>query len=196
MGDLWARRRPAFIFAASIVVIVSIAVARLPDSLVVSIENSRAFTNDQAGWAYRLLALAAIAQAFYGGFAILRIDRVKRALENDPKIAEMAHERVIASLSRNAAGMVMWTLIYGVAAFVITGERGGFWLFPLACLLQLAWYFREIGAIARWLEFQPEPQQGRAIAAWVREPSGYVPPIARALVPRADEREDTEPRPA
>jgi hypothetical protein len=195
MDETWARRRPPFIVAASILLIVSIAIARLPDSLVSSIENNRTFTNSQAGWAYRLLALAAVVQAFYGGFAILRIDRVKRAREKDPKVAAMTHDRVIASLSRNAAGMVMWTLVYGVAAFVITGERGGFWLFPFLCLLQLAWYFREIGAIARWLEFQPGPQR-EAIAAWVREPPGYLPPIARVVVPRVDEREGAEPHPA
>jgi hypothetical protein len=181
--------------AASILLIVSIAVARLPESLVSSIENNRTFTNTQAGWAYRLLALAAVVQALYGGFMILRIDRVKHAREKDPKVAEMTHDRVIASLSRNAAGMVMWTLVYGIAAFVITGERGGFWLFPFLCLLQLAWYFREIGSIARWLEFQPEPER-EAMAAWVREPPGYLPPIARALVPRVDERQDPEAHPA
>src|SRR3712207_146328 len=102
MGELWARRRPAFIFAASVLVIVSIAVARLPVSLVSSLENNRTFTNSQAGWAYRLLAFAAIVQAFYGGFVILRVDRVKRARESDPKVGAMTHERVIAVLSRNA----------------------------------------------------------------------------------------------
>jgi hypothetical protein len=196
MSELWARRRPAFIFAIAVLAIVSIAIARLPDSLVSSIENNRTFTNSQAGWVYRLLALAAVVQGFYGGFVILRIDRVKRAREADPKVAEMTHERVIGLLSRNAAGMVMWTLVYGVAAFVITGERGGFWLFPFLCLLQLAWYFREIGAIARWLEFQPEPEIGDAPAAWVREPPGYVPPIARVLTPLNDGTEDAEPHPA
>jgi hypothetical protein len=195
MGELWARRRPAFITAGVILLIVSIAIARLPDSLVSSIQNNRTFTNSQAGWAYRLLAFAAIVQAFYGGYVVLRIDHVKRAREKDPKVGQMTHDRVIRSLSRNAAGMVIWTLVYGVAAFIITGERGGFWLFPFLCLLQLAWYFREIGAIARWLEFQPQPEKDPLIA-WVREPPGYVPPIARVLVPRVDEREDPEPHPA
>ena len=168
------------------VAIVSVALIRLPESFVNSLERGRPLTTPQAGWAYRLLAFAAIAQALYGGFVILRVDHVKRARDRDPKIAAMTHDRVIASLSRNAAGMVLLTLIYGVASFAVTGQRGGYWLFPVICLAQGAWYFREVGRVARWLTFQPEVRSGVVPTVWEREPPDYCPPLARALAGRIE----------
>ncbi|MDQ3939898.1 MAG: hypothetical protein M3238_00935 [Actinomycetota bacterium] len=187
MTELYRRRRFPFAVVAAVVAVVSIAVARLPDSLVVSIENNRPFTSAQAGWAYRLLAFAAVGQAVYGAFVFLRVERVKRAQANDPKVAAMPHVAVIGSLSRNAAVMVLWSLVYGLAAFGVTGERGGFWLYPLLCVFQAAWYFREIGAVARWLAFQPAAIPEEAPPAfWQREPPDYCPPVARGLVDRGD----------
>ena len=187
MNELYRRRRVPFAVTAAALAVLSIAVARLPDSFVVSIENNRPLTGPQAGWAYRLLAFAAVAQAIYGGFVVLRAERVKEARTSDPKIAAMSHPEAIASLSRNAAGMVIWTFVYGLSAFAVTGERGGFWLFPVLCLLQGAWYFRQIGEVARWLAFQPvAADQEDAPAVWRREPDDYCPPIARGLVDRHD----------
>lgn len=191
--ELYDRRRPPFILAAAVTAIVSVAIARLPDSLVVSIETNRFLSNAGAGWAYRLLAFFAVALILYGGFYVLRIDHVKRARAEDDKVAAMTRARLVTSLSRNAAGMTLLTFVYGLAAFGVTGERGGFWLFPLLCVLQGAWYFREIGAVARWLGFQPDiaidvvPE-----AIWKREPPDYTPPIARTLTPIVTE----EPEPA
>ena len=183
--DLYDRRRPAFIFAAAVVVIVSVALARLPDSLVSSIERNRFLTNSSAaGWAYRLLAFFAIALVVYGGFYVFRIDHVKKARSTDPKAAALTRERVITSLSRNAAGMILLTMIYGLASFGVTGQRGGYWLFPFLCCLQGAWYFREIGAVARWLGFQPDTAiEVVPEAVWKRVPPDYSPPIARSLTP-------------
>lgn len=184
--DLYRLRRFPFAVAAAAVAIISVAIARLPDSFVNSIENNRPLTTPQAGWAYRLLAFAAVAQAVYGGFVVFRIDRVKRARERDEKVGAMAHEDVIRSLSRNAGGAVFLTLIYGIASFGITGERGGYWLFPVMCALQGAWYFREIGAVTRWLTFQPAAETDVPLAVWEREGPDYCPPLARGLVDRSD----------
>ena len=183
--ELYERRRPPFIFAAAIISILSVAIARLPDSLIITMERNRFLpTNSAAGWAYRLLAFFAIVQAVYGGFFIFRIDHVKKSRAEDPKAAAMTRARVVTSLSRNAAGMIILTFIYGLAALGVTGQRGGFWLFPFLCVLQGAWYFREIGGVARWLGFQPDTAlEVVPEALWKREPPDYCPPLARTLVP-------------
>lgn len=183
--ELNERRWAPFAVAAAIVIVVSVAMARLPDSFVNTIERNRFLeSSSAAGWAYRLLAFFAIVQALYGGFFVLRVDHVKRSRVEDPKVAAMTRARVVTVLSRNAAGMVFLTLVYGLAAFAVTGELGGFWLFPFLCVLQEAWYFREIGSVTRWLGFQPDT--GLEVipdAVWQREPPDYTPPIARILTP-------------
>lgn len=183
--ELNERRWTPFVAAAAIVAVVSVAMARLPDSLVNTIERNRFLeSSSSAGWAYRLLAFFAIVQALYGGFFVLSIDHVKKARVEDPKVAAMTRARVVTVLSRNAAGMVFLTLVYGLAAFGVTGQLGGFWLFPLLCLFQGAWYFREIGAVIRWLGFQPDTAlEVTPDAVWERELSDYTPPIARSLTP-------------
>lgn len=182
--ELYGRRRPPFILVASIIAIVSVAIARLPDSFVNTIERNRFLDNSGAGWAYRLMAFFAVLQALYGGFYVLRIDHVKRSRAEDSKVAAMTRVRLLTSLSRTAAGMIFLTFIYGVAAFGVTGERGGYWLFPFLCLLQAAWYFRELGTVARWLGFQPDTGIDHVPEAlWRREPPDYTPPIARLLSP-------------
>ncbi len=186
VAEEYSGRRLPFAVAAIVVTIVSVALVRLPESFVNSLERGRPLTTPQAGWAYRLLAVAAIGQALYGGFVVLRVDHVKRARDRDAKVAAMTHKATVTSLSRNAAGMVVLTLIYGVASFAVTGQRGGYWLFPVLCLLQGAWYFRDIGRIARWLAFQPEAKPGTVPALWEREPPDYCPPLARALAVRTE----------
>jgi len=182
--ELYDRRRLPFIATAAIIAIVSVAVARLPDSLVNSLERNRFLDNTAAGWAYRLLAFFAIGQALFGGFYVLRIDNVKRSRAEDPKVAAMARPRLLGALARTATGMIFLTFIYGLAAFGLTGERGGYWLFPFLCVLQAGWYFRELGVVARWLGFQPETAtQEIPSAVWKREPPDYTPPIARSLAP-------------
>jgi hypothetical protein len=144
-------------------------------------ERNRDFSSGQAGWFYRLIVLAAIAQVVYGGYFIFRSERVRRAQESDRRIAAMSHSRLVTSLARTAAAMVILTVAYGLASLFITGERGGFWVFPLVGVAQAAWYLRQLGDIERWLGFQPEPVLERPRAEWTREPPDYVPPLVRGL---------------
>jgi hypothetical protein len=132
-----------------------------------------------AGWAFRILALVAVGQAAYAGFMILRPERVEIALEHEPSLRAAGHVRVARSLAWNAAGISALTTVYGIAAFVITGERAGFWLFALIGIAQLAWYYRSIGTIVEWLRFQPQtaPDGGSPSAA-----APYCPPLARGLL--------------
>ena len=63
-------------------------------------------------------------------------------------------------------------------------QPAAFLVFPLLALLQIAWYFRQAGVIARWLAFQQEPAPERPAALpWSREPTDYCPPLARGLRP-------------
>ena len=156
----------------------------LPDSLLVQIERNRPLNDAQAGWAYRLLVLFAAAQVVYAGGWVFRIERVAEARERDFRIADMPKSRVVASLARNAAALTVFTLVYGVASVAITGQRGGFWLFPLLAVAQGAWSYREIGQIGAWDAFQPAPgRRDPDLGKWQREPPDYCPPIARALKP-------------
>ena len=173
-------RRP-FWAALAVLAIVTVAVFRLPDSLLVQIQSNGPFTSVQADWAFRLLALAAAAQAIFVGFVVLRIERVQTSIEKDPKLAEMSKDQIAASLGRSGAGIGMLTVLYGLSALFISGQRAGFWLFVLLTIVQLAWYFRQTGTISQWLEFQPEPTPHRIRDVWRREPSDYVPPLTRGL---------------
>lgn len=182
METLEARRRGPFIVMAAIFIAVCLSVITLPDSLIASLERNRPLTDVQAGWAYRLLALFALSQIVYTGGVVFRIERVAEARARDPYLARMPKAGVISSLSRNAAALVVFTLIYGLASVALTGQRGGFWLFPLLAVGQAGWYYREIGQIAVWNAFQPDhvesdPDGGR----WRREPDDYCPPLARGL---------------
>lgn len=184
MQELVARRLRPFAIVAAITVVICIAVARLPDSFVSLLQRKTPFSSGQIGWAYRLLAVAAVAQALYGGFVLLRSDRIKAARRDDPKLAALPRVQIVAVVARTAAAMLVFTLFYGLAAFVIGGQRGGFWLFPVIAVAQGTWYYRQVGQIAKWLGFQPEAvaqEPGRG--AWQREPPDYCPPLARALVP-------------
>ncbi|MDQ3986882.1 MAG: hypothetical protein M3280_10365 [Actinomycetota bacterium] len=179
------RRYTSLWISGIILLIAFIAIARLPESLVAQMARNRPFfeTGRQADWSYRLLVFAALAQAVYGGFVILQIDRVRRAMASDATIAGRSRARVLAVVARTAAGMVLFTLVYGLTALWFTGQRGGFWLFALIAAAQLAWYLRQVNVIASYLDFQPEPKiDDRPPARWSPAPDDYVPPIARALV--------------
>jgi hypothetical protein len=164
-----------------VLLIVFVAVARLPESLISQIERARPLTEGQAGWVFRLMLLAALVQAAYGGFAVLRPERVGSALARDPKLARMDRASIVAMVARNAAGMVALTVVYGLACTGLTGERGGFWLFALLAVAQGAYYYRQTGLIARWLALQPEPAPDKRTGEWNREPPDYSPPLARGL---------------
>ena len=178
-----APRRPAgpFLFSGAFVAVVCVAMARLPDSFIAVFERSRPLNDAQGGWAYRFLIAAAVVQAAYGGFVVLRAETIRRARAQDSKIAATPRARILLTVARNAAFMVILTLGYGLAGFYITGERGGFWLFPLLAVAQLAWYYRQVGQIASWLRFQPDVERIGEARAWQREPPDYCPPLARGL---------------
>ena len=180
------RRNTAFAYATAVWLIVCLGMARLPETFVDRIRRNRPLDTTQSGWVYRLLVVMALVQAFYVGFVLLRSERVQRARERDPKLARMSRAEVVASAARNAAGITLLTLVYGVSAFAITGERGGFWLFALVTGAQLAWYFRQVGEVSRWISFQPEFVAERPAAEGEPHASGsgahpYTPPLARGV---------------
>lgn len=177
------RRRPAFAVALAVLVIVSIAVARLPDSFVEQLRRGRPFDISQSGWIYRLLAIMAVTQAVAFGYAAFRTERIAKARQSDPALARMSKPEVVGSVARNAAMVALLTLVYGLSAFGLTGERGGYWLFAFVCLLQLAWYYRQTGQVAQWLRFQPEFVDSGDSQV---EPD-HVPPLARGVTTDADD---------
>jgi hypothetical protein len=171
-----------FWVVAAVIAIVCIAILRLPDLFVAQMVRNRPLTDAQSGWAYRLLVMAALAQAAYGGFALLRPERIRRDRERDPKVGRMTRGEVLSTVTRNAAFMLFLTIVYGLAAFIVTGERGGFWVFPLMALAQGGWYYRQVGQIERWLNFQPEVSRPERPPGAVPEiPPDYCPPLARGL---------------
>ena len=169
-----------FLVSLFVLFIVCLAMARLPEAYASRLQRNSPFTAAQGDWAYRLLALAALAQAFYGGFVLLQIDKVRKTRLEDEKTAAMTAPELIKSLARVAAGMSVLTLVYGIASFYVRGQRGGFWLFPLIAIIQLAWYWRQVGQIAKWLELQPPIEISKAQGAvWTKEPPDYSPPLGR-----------------
>jgi len=171
-----------FIYLGAVMLIVFVAIARLPELFVAQMENNSPFSFAQAGWAFRLLALAAVIQAAYGGFSILQVDKVQESWRSDRKMASMTRAEVAVVVSRNAAVMVGLTIVYGLALFFLTGERGSFWFFALLAVLQAAWYFRQTRKITEYLAVQQEPEK-EAGGRWEREPDDYCPPLARSFGP-------------
>jgi hypothetical protein len=169
-----------FLVALAVLFIVCLAMVRLPEAYASRLERNSPFTAAEAGWAYRLLALVAIGQAFYGGFVLLQIDKVRKARQEDEKTASMTTPHLVRSLARTGAGMSLLTLVYGIASFYVRGERGGFWLFALISIVQIAWYLRQVNQIANWLELQPaiEPAKPEG-STWSKEPPDYSPPLGR-----------------
>lgn len=180
-------RRP-FLVASTGSVIVAVAVFRLPETFVARLEQDRLLTTEQVRWSFRLLVVAAAIQAVVVGFLMLRPERVRRAFERDPRLAAMPRDGVTMLLARNAAGIAALTLVYGLAAFVISGERGYLWPFLVVLAAQMGWYARLVGEVAAWLRFQQPPRTERKRSVWRREPPDYCPPLARGLVRTAGAR--------
>jgi hypothetical protein len=181
--QLIRRRRGPFVLFGAAGIVACIVVAALPESLVAQMERNRALSSGQAGWAYRLLVVFALAAAAYTMSKAITVDSVKRSQDRSEKVRALPAERVIDSVSQNAAALPLLTIVYGIASLIFTGQRGGFWLFPLIALGQGAWHYRSVGEIARWLSFQPEPEPEEEISTeWKREPPDYCPPLARGLV--------------
>lgn len=176
-----------------VLAILCLAVLRLPDSFLSQLRTNKPLNDVQADWAYRLLVFVAIAQAFYGGFVVLQSERIRRARERDEKVGAMSREEIVVSITRNAAGMCGLTMIYGLAALGLTGQRGGFWIFPGLALVQAAWYYRQVGEVARWIGFQPAFMMKDAPKSdWDAGPPDYTPPIARGLSPAGNESAPTD----
>jgi hypothetical protein len=188
MRELMARRVRPFGVVGALTLVVCIAVIRLPDTFIALLERNSPFTSSaQMGWAYRLLAFAAVGQILYGGFVLLRPERVDAARKKDPKLALASRSKITGIVARTAASMTLMTLVYGLASLGVTGQRGGFWLFPLLAVAQGAWYYHQVGQIAQWMGFQPEAATDETPRAlWKREPEDYCPPLARGLLKPAD----------
>jgi hypothetical protein len=178
-SDEPVRAREPFAITAAAFGVVTLAVFRLPGSFVAVLERNALLQGSAAGWALRLLAIVAVAQAAYAGGMILRPERVEVALEEEPSMRAAGSARVARSLSWNAAGIAALTIVYGIASFAVTGERGGFWLFVLIGIAQLAWYYRLTGSIVEWLRFQPRADL-RGTDAGGTPP--YCPPLARGFL--------------
>jgi hypothetical protein len=140
-------RRMPFGVAAAALLIVSVAVFRLPQAFVADMQRDGVLTGDAADVAFVLFAAAGVAQAAYGGFVLLSPERIETALAADARLAAAPRAAAITSVAWNAAGIASLTLVYGVAAFALTGLRGGFWLFVVMELLQGAWYYRLVGVV-------------------------------------------------
>ncbi len=166
-----------FVIAGVLLALACIVMARLPESFVATFYRSRPFSSAQSGWAYRLLVVAAVVQAAYVGFVLLRPERLASAGTG------LSRAAAAKSAGRLAAVCASLTLVYGIASFFVTGQRGGFWLFPLLMVAQLAWYYRQVGEIVRWLAFQPEVEEEgpEGPASWNVASGDFVPPLARGL---------------
>jgi hypothetical protein len=185
------RRNPPFAVAVAVALILTIAFFRLPETLIIQIEHRAIATGPNADWIYRLLALVALLQAVYAG-TILRPERVKRFLPSEEPSTREVRERLFASASRSASFAVLLTLVYGFAAFFITGGRASMWLFVAMTAFQTAWYYRQLGRLATWLELQPgPPPRPPSWAGWKPEPEDYTPPMVRGLGSSTDAEAET-----
>ena len=149
MQRIAAARRGAFLVVLAIAVIFAIALFRLPEEFVADLKRDRPLALAAAGWLYRLLALAAAAQAAYVGLSVLRPEKVRSDRLQDPKSAAASPETATKTVARNAAGAAALTLVYGLGAFILTGERGGMWLFLLIFAAQMGWNYRQTGLASR-----------------------------------------------
>jgi hypothetical protein len=184
MEELANRRRGPFIVVAALFAAICIVVVAIPDSVLALLANNRPLTLAQAGWAYRILAFFAVGQIVYTGMSVFRIERLDALREKDDRFARLSKPAVISSLSRNAAALVFFTLVYGIASLILTAQRGGFWLFPMLAVAQGAWYYREIGQVAEWKAFQADAAGDDSVStAWSAGSRDYCPPLARGLRP-------------
>lgn len=179
-----SRNLVPFLFSVGVTVVVAVAVVLMPESVVGQLRRNRALDDAQAGWSYRLLAAMAIAQALYVGLAMLRAESIGDVRNKEPRLARVSRSELEGIVHRNAAGLPLLTLVYGLTAFVLTGRQAGFWLFPVVTAIQLAWYFKKSGDIAARLGFQPE---------FAAHPEDRVTPSARPDPHRDAAGEPEEP---
>ena len=179
--DLGTRRIGPFVVAGAVVLIVCSAVAALPDPYLRQLMRGRLLDGDQAGWAYRLLVLFASIEIVYAGYRVFRVEAVAAVRGEARRGSALTGAGLISSMSRTAAVLVTFTLLYGLASIWLTGQRGGFWLFPVLAVAQLAWYYRAIGDIGRWEQHQQPTPATTDPQPWPPPLPDYCPPIARGL---------------
>jgi hypothetical protein len=183
MDDLLRRRRPPFIIVAVVALVLAVAILRLPESLLVQLENSSPLSVSQRIWLIRLLGIFAFLQALYVGLSVLRVETVRQA-RMDERYAAMPFDRLVGALARNSGFAIWLTIFYGLVGLALTGNRGAFWLFVAISVLQMGWYYRQTGEIARWLALQTQPDALVApLSIWEREPDDYTPPLLRGMKP-------------
>jgi hypothetical protein len=183
-------RTPPFFVCGGIALVVTIAFFRLPETLVTQIEDRRIATGVVGDWTYRLLAGIAVFQAIYAGRA-LRIEKLKRFVP-DGRVDVTAFAPLYKSLARNSAIAVLLTFVYLLAAFFVTGGRASMWFFVAVGAAQWAWYYRQLGKVAEWLESQPRPlPEPPDWAAAPPDPASHVPPLARGLAVEESPEEES-----
>lgn len=181
MDDLVARRRVPFIVLGTAVAIVTVVIYLLPEPFVLRLQEDALLADAAGTWALRILLLVAVGQALFGGYRVLRVERLA-TLEGERIASEPHRERPASTVAWVAAGLVVLTLLYWVATFTVTGLRADSWAFLAVLVVQALWYYRLAGDAARWLGEQVAPPDGLK-AAWDRGDSDYTPPIARGLGP-------------
>ena len=190
MARLARLRYPPLLLCAGLALVLTVAFFRLPDTLVTQLEDRRIVTGSAGDWTYRLLAVAAVLQAAYAG-SVLRTERLRRHVPDSP-VPTSAFEPLFSTLARSAAVAVGLTFVYLLAAFFLTGGRASAWFFVVVAIAQWAWYFRQLGKVAEWLESQPKP--GPEPPEWAQtdplSPATHVPPIAQALADEPTEQDE------
>ena len=170
MQRIAAARRAPFLIVAAIGLILTVAVFRLPEEFVANMKRDRPLDLAAAGWVFRLLALAATAQALYVGLSLLRPEKLRAERRADPTPSTVSVERSVRVIARTAAITAGLTLVYGLGAFVLTGERASVWLFLLIFAAQMAWNYRQTGQAAQL--FMAETDSAAVDPGGRSEPAG------------------------
>jgi hypothetical protein len=179
MDDLVTRRRIPFVVVGTVVAVVAVAIFRLPELFVSGLRRDALLAGSGGTWGFRILLAVAAGQALFGGYRVLRTQRLAE-VEGERVSSDPRRDRLASTVAWVGAGMVGLTLVYGIATFVLTGLRAGFWAFLALIVAQGLWYYRLAGEAARWLGRQPPPP-ARLKPAWARGDADYTPPIARGL---------------
>lgn len=181
MDDLVTRRRVPFTVVGIVVAVTTLALFRLPELFVAQLRRNAALADARGTWGFRILLVVSVGQAVFVGYRVLRTERLAE-VEAERISTDPDRGRLASAVAWMAAGMVALTLVYGVAMFLFTGLRAGFWAFAAVILAQALWYYRLAGDFSRWLAREPAPPR-RTGRAWDRGDADYTPPIARGLGP-------------
>jgi hypothetical protein len=179
MDDLVTRRRIPFMVVGTVVGVATLAIFRLPELFVSQLRRNAILADSRGTWGFRILLVVAAGQALFGGYRVLRTERLA-AVEGERIATDPHRDHLVSTVAWVAAGMVGLTLVYGVASFLLTGLRAGFWAFVALIVAQALWYYRLGGEAARWVGRQPAPPAGLK-PIWHRGDAEYTPPLTRGL---------------